>query len=64
MAKQCDLLEFFEMMQRRAAQGEFRFIMVGSVGLDDSIRVTVAGMASEEEAHTVLGELERVLDNG
>lgn len=63
MASQAEILQFFEMMADRARKGEFRFVMVGTVGLDDLVRTTVAGMATDEEAAYVAGELSRSVES-
>ena len=58
MANQAEILQFFEMMLKRAERGEFRFVVVGTVSHAGSeIRTTVAGMATQEEAINVADEI-------
>jgi len=57
MANQSEILQFFEMMTKRAISGEFRFVMVGTIDIDGNIRTTIAGMATDGEGLQVADEL-------
>ena len=58
MANQAQLLEFFEMMLSRAERGEFRFVAIGTIDLEGNQRTTVAGMATTNEASSVVEDLQ------
>lgn len=53
MSSKAELVEFFEMMLKRAKEGEFRFIAVGTIGSKNGTVATVAGMATDSEAVAV-----------
>lgn len=65
MANQAEILQFFEMMTKRAARGEFRFVVVGSISHATSqMGITVAGMATQDEAITLADEIRGKIDMG
>lgn len=57
MASQAQLVEFFDMMAERARSGEFRFVMIATIGEDNSLRPTIAGMAADREVSAAVAAL-------
>ncbi len=59
-----EIVTFFEMMTERARNGEFRFMVCSTIGADDNVRVSIGGIATDEEAYLVSDCIEEEIERG